>query len=187
METNSTGGAVTKVIPSPNKSQYNTDLKKCVDFKVSLLFTLNLVRWLSRMGSLYRQLQQLPIASAGQLKPVTETDIITRSAIYCQLSNSDKTTVKVHFREQAHTQTSYSVQAISVKGFTSQSQDLRLGIVVTSQLVCWTDIFKRSMMLSPLKAYTTFRFRHATYNLTFKQISNINLSRNIGGLWEARR
>lgn len=34
------------------------------------LLTLNLVRWLSRMGSLYRQLQQLPIASAGQLKPV---------------------------------------------------------------------------------------------------------------------
>lgn len=30
------------------------------------------MRWLSRMGSLYRQLQQLPIASAGQLKPVRE-------------------------------------------------------------------------------------------------------------------
>lgn len=41
------------------------------------LFTLNLVRWLSLMGSLYRQLQQLPIASAGQLKPVSEADIIT--------------------------------------------------------------------------------------------------------------
>lgn len=36
-------------------------------------FTLNLVRWLSRTGSLYRQLQQLPIASAGQLKPMRET------------------------------------------------------------------------------------------------------------------
>lgn len=36
------------------------------------LQTLNLVRWLSRMGSLYRQLQQLPIASAGQLKPVRD-------------------------------------------------------------------------------------------------------------------
>lgn len=43
--------------------------------------TLNLVRWLSRMGSLYRQLQQLPIASAGQLKPVTdEANTITHSA-----------------------------------------------------------------------------------------------------------
>lgn len=45
------------------------------------LLTLNLVRWLSRMGSLYRQLQQLPIASAGQLKPVEEeANIIT----HCQ-------------------------------------------------------------------------------------------------------
>lgn len=47
------------------------------------------------------------------------------------------------------TQASYSVQAIGVKGFTSQSQDLRLGIVVTSQLVRWTDIV--GIIIAPLK------------------------------------
>lgn len=47
-------------------------------------------------------------------------------------------------------QTSYSVQAIGVKGYTSQSQDLRLGIVVASQMVRWTDIF--GIFLALLKA-----------------------------------
>ena len=47
--------------------------------------------------------------------------------------------------------TSYSVQAISVKRCTSQSQDLLLGIGITSRLVWWTDIFKRSLTFFPLK------------------------------------
>lgn len=45
----------------------------------------------------------------------------------------------------------YSVQAISVKGSASQSQDLLLGIGITSQLVCWIDIFQRGLMFFPLK------------------------------------
>lgn len=57
-----------------------------------------------------------------------------------------------------HTQMPYSVQAIGVKGCTSQSQDLRLGIVVTSQLVCWTDTF--SITFSPLKQQITFELSH---------------------------
>lgn len=99
METNSPTGAVIQVITSPKKNTMQDRSKEmCRLFKVILgLLTLNLVRWLSRMGSLYRQLQQLPIASAGQLKPVRETDTIT------SYPTQDKTTVNIYFREQAHT------------------------------------------------------------------------------------
>ncbi len=87
-----------------------------------------------------------------------------------------------------HRQMSYSVQAISGKGFLSQSQDLRLGIVITSQLVCWTDIFESSMMFSPLKPITTSTFRYKTclsmheLQLQIPDINCAHFHRTIGGL-----
>lgn len=76
-----------------------------------------------------------------------------------QLSNSEKTTLG----RSRHTLISYSVQAIGVKGFTSQSQDPRLGVVVTSQRVCWTDMF--STVSSPLKQSITFKLRQNHFSL----------------------
>ena len=66
------GGKQVGTRPMITIHDHASDPNKCVELTFTVgLFTLNLVRWLSRMGSLYRQLQQLPIASAGQLKPDT--------------------------------------------------------------------------------------------------------------------
>lgn len=60
-------------------------------------------------------------------------------------------------------QTSYSVQAISVRGSTSQSQDRLLGSCFTSRFARWTDIFEGRWTFCPLETRRTFRFRRRIY------------------------